>query len=894
MISLNSHALDGWAPGHTFLYPRARVRWIALIVTTGIILFAIRTYWTEAYPYLAVNPTSSLPDLPWVNNQQSKMGSDDTVLPPWISTPLAFDTSLIPAYSPPTITPSELATLSPLLEEAMVKFLQRPVLSHDQAAAQNEAACPRKQLDKQVNSDQLRDDQQKWIAIDEAKIIEMRRSIFDFIRAASEKEGGEALMGPGFGPEGKQVEKGSRGIVLTAGNHRTVERAVACIKETRKLGWKGAIEVWHFDSELQQDTERELLRELGVRIYQVSTEKAPGQWKNFELKAEAIRRSSFDEVLYLDSDNFPLSDVTPLFDAPLFTDPRGGQAVFWPDLNRDHPDNAIHRVLGIPCHDAWELDSGQILIKKSGNRGLNLAALYLAQYMQTKGDFWFSGGDKDTFRYAFLALGISYTPAPRWLAVLGTSLGADTFCGAAMLQFGITPPRPGNLDPNDPAHPEPLFAHSNLVKHMMETYDSDKFEPEWVWVDDEGSHVYAQGYGGNLTVIFSFAADSRNPPISLANRVRTKYEELETTDAAATFPTTKDMHNAIWGAIHHVWPRYVSQSNLAHQLDTVVAVDSIDSSIEKVTWNVYSHPLFHQFIQTLAEENPGRAPTGPVESVDFAHLIRYEQLGGRGCTTRVRLPTGEYAVFKGVDFRTALHYSDNEGGKIIRNLIRNWWREYNTLQRIPPHPNVLPPPQLLATIQWPDNSASPILCEGVRIPLLLKAHWCADMSKAVFHTHRIAKTYHMDIKPGNFVADASDNLILCDWEQHDAPATTLAPEADGTWDVTEDLPNIQAGRRPRLRYTKYSGIPRRNVDEDVLGDATWHTWNVFPAEFEDIEHPEQLVTDWDQSEDIPFAWKQLVDRCMCPDPNERPELSELVDFWTKEENAQKAANGNEE
>lgn len=101
-------------------------------------------------------------------------------------------------------------------------------------------------------------------------------------------------------------------------------------------------------------------------------------------------------MLYLDSDNFPLSDVTTLFDAPLFTDPRGGQAVFWPDLNRDHPDNAIHRVLGIPCHDAWQLDSGQVLITKSGNDGLNLAALYLAQFMQTEGGYWFSGGDKDT------------------------------------------------------------------------------------------------------------------------------------------------------------------------------------------------------------------------------------------------------------------------------------------------------------------------------------------------------------------------------------------------------------------------------------------------------------------------------------------------------------------
>ncbi|KAK0618504.1 hypothetical protein B0T17DRAFT_619088 [Bombardia bombarda] len=385
----------------------------------------------------------------------------------------------------------------------------------------------------------------------------------------------------------------------------------------------------------------------------------------------------------------------------------------------------------------------------------------------------------------------------------------------------------------------------------METHH--EFEPEWVWADDEGTNVYAQGYGRDLTVIFSFCADKHNPPTSLANRVCTKFEGLETEDAASTFPTIEDLHAAIWGAIRHIWPHCVSHPDLRTKLDAVVGVDSVDSSVEKVTWNIYSHPLFPWFVQNLADESLGRTPTGPGNSVDFASLIRYEQLGGRGCTARVRLPTGEYSVFKGVDFRTALQYSDNEGDEIIRNLISNWRREYNTLQHLPPHPN--------------DSNK-----KGLRIALDLKAHWCANMAAAVFHTHRIVKTCHMDIKPGNFVADASDNLILCDWEQHDAPATTIAPEADGTWDVTEDLPTHQAGR-PRLVYTRYSGTPRRNVDEDVLGDAPWHTWNVFPhwsnehpwalelaevfslgrsmwmllcqpeSDFEDIKHPDQLITD---------------------------------------------------
>ena len=135
----------------------------------------------------------------------------------------------------------------------------------------------------------------------------------------------------------------------------------------------------------------------------------------------------------------------------------------------------------------------------------------------------------------------------------------------------------------------------------METHDG--FEPEWVWADDEGTNVYAQGYGRDLTVIFSFSADKHKPPTSLANRVCTKYEGLETEDPAGTFPTITDLHAAIWGAIRHIWPHCVSHPDLRTNLDAVVGVDSSDSSIEKITWNIYSHPRFPQFVKNLADES---------------------------------------------------------------------------------------------------------------------------------------------------------------------------------------------------------------------------------------------------------------------------------------------------
>lgn len=137
----------------------------------------------------------------------------------------------------------------------------------------------------------------------------------------------------------------------------------------------------------------------------------------------------------------------------------------------------------------------------------------------------------------------------------------------------------------------------------MEMERHADFEPEWIWVDDEGTNVYAQGYGRDLTVIFSFSADKHNPPTSLANRVCNKYEEIECEDPAATFPTVEDLHAAIWGAIRHIWPHCASHPDLKTKLDAVVAVESVDSSLGKTTWNVYPHPLFPEFVKNLADES---------------------------------------------------------------------------------------------------------------------------------------------------------------------------------------------------------------------------------------------------------------------------------------------------
>jgi hypothetical protein len=89
------------------------------------------------------------------------------------------------------------------------------------------------------------------------------------------------------------------------------------------------------------------------------------------------------------------------------------------------------------------------------------------------------------------------------------------------------------------------------------------------------------------------------------------------------------------------------------------------------------------------------------------------------------------------------------------------------------------------------------------------------MASGISHTHFTAHTFHMDIKLANFVLDANQDLILIDWEQGGAPLYTLAPEADGSWDVEEATTGSSFSEgadlvAPKLIDKKYRGPDREN------------------------------------------------------------------------------------
>ncbi|KAF2229883.1 hypothetical protein EV356DRAFT_419553, partial [Viridothelium virens] len=211
-----------------------------------------------------------------------------------------------------------------------------------------------------------------------------------------------------------------------------------------------------------------------------------------------------------------------------------------------------------------------------------------------------------------------------------------------------------------------------------------------------------------------------------------------------------------------------------------------------------------------------------------------------------------FSVFKGIDFRLFLMYADGDNevdDEFVRNRIKVWHHADSLIRTMPPHPNILPPPLRYVTVSDPGTPERSAVCGclypffamgdvgariessnggGSPIPLDLKARWCAQMSAATEHAHLVVHSYHMDIKPGNFLIDDDENLILAGWEQFAAPATTLAPEADGNSDVEEIQASSSTPDSSVLKYTKYKGPERQNTDDDLGGGYSWNLWNVFP------------------------------------------------------------------
>lgn len=186
--------------------------------------------------------------------------------------------------------------------------------------------------------------------------------------------------------------------------------------------------------------------------------------RRFQVKAAAIINSRFRHVLYLDSDNIPTRDPAFLFETAEY---KKTGAIFWPDFWKTAADNKIFKILHIQCTDTWEQESGQIVVDKRKH----WIPLQLAWFMQFYHELYFRllNGDKDTFQYAWQALGASFHRIETFVAMGGLEIDGQ-FCGHSMLQY---------MDGHDSN--KPLFVHANLMKQIPEKVFMEQQQQQRPW-----------------------------------------------------------------------------------------------------------------------------------------------------------------------------------------------------------------------------------------------------------------------------------------------------------------------------------------------------------------------------------------------------------------------------
>lgn len=446
-----------------------------------------------------------------------------------------------------------------------------------------------------------------------------------------------------------------------------------------------------------------------------------------------------------------------------------------------------------------------------------------------------------------------------------------------------------------------------------------------IWGNDDESEVFAEARSDDLCLIFRYSLNPKRPE-SIPSRIVRCFHDLCAKGPSETFSDRASMREELYSSIRRVWKQCAAYPSVTAP---DVTVEIYEDSTGQSQWRICHESSYLQYVGLLLPIDSlfqgGQPQPQAYKTIDYSSLVHISHLEGRGRTTVVRISSDPQTlfVFKGVDFGTFL-----ESRADFKHRKDVCYQEIRTICSLPKHPNIISPPNTFVIARKVNDNEEAYVCGTLypfmehgtledevqhakatrtRLGLVDKATWCYQMASAISHTHFKARSYHMDIKPANFLLNARKDLLLIDWEQSGAPSYTLAPEADGSWDVgvTESGSSDQEttnSMAPSLVYEKYLGPHRENL-------AWGHPkWNVFPDWREnypkalqaaevfslgrtmwmvleqvaqsEVEDLDEVIMSWSEAaNDIPDDWKAIVRRCVDSNPNKRVGLSELVNFW---------------
>ena len=305
------------------------------------------------------------------------------------------------------------------------------------------------------------------ITMDEEQVAAMKKGHESYVKATKVQE-----LNPVY-------NKGTRGIVCTAGGSYLPLVAVA-LRILKRLGSKLPMEVFlEAGEEYESYVCEKIFPAFNARCVILSeilnAVPHPVAIEHFQLKYFALLFSSFEEVLFLDADSFPVHNPQVLFDSEPY---KSTGMVLWPDFWYATPSEHFFEITSSerpPSSLRQSSESGEILInKRTHKRTLLMAAYYNyygpEHYYPLLAQGGPGEGDKETFLPAAEIAGDLVYQVSEKIVAIGHSDG-QYLDGSAMVQFHPADDfylvSQGLLRTKQPAiapSPRPFFIHVNRPK----------------------------------------------------------------------------------------------------------------------------------------------------------------------------------------------------------------------------------------------------------------------------------------------------------------------------------------------------------------------------------------------------------------------------------------------
>jgi alpha 1,2-mannosyltransferase len=252
-----------------------------------------------------------------------------------------------------------------------------------------------------------------------------------------------------FDSDGKAKLRGAEGVfngegvVIVAGGEY-FGPAIIGIQMLRRTGSTLPVEVFVANKgEYEREVCETILSPLNARCVVLTDflDKESGfEITHYQLKSLAMLFSSFNHVLYLDSDSISLFDPRDMFAQEPYN---STGLVNWPDFWSATESPLFYRIAGLSSTPsglpATSTEAGQLLVNKTRH----LKTLLLAAYYNIYGPKWYypllsqgalGQGDKNTFESAAIVLDLPWYRVRSPVKILGR-VDAGEYRGSAMIQF---------------------------------------------------------------------------------------------------------------------------------------------------------------------------------------------------------------------------------------------------------------------------------------------------------------------------------------------------------------------------------------------------------------------------------------------------------------------------